>query len=791
MARKMERERDGSLKRQIVHRRAICVLAGAAAAWTTTAHAAQYIYVPPAAPDTTSWSAGTGAHFNALPVGGMDTEITFGSTSTAPTYSTGAFASTNDLTGPGGSTFKLNILDLGGTGSTTTAASTMSISGTTLEFVASSASVNPTINLSGNAGTKGLVYTVSNPLLLDNDTTISGSGSASFVFNGPFTATGVAITKTGTSSITFSGLTTAASFGSTGLTFVGGALSLTMSGSGAATLTSADSNANSVFTYGSGFLNLSKGTSSSLVYTVGNASATGSVLSRQNNGVLIVRALTSLGSGTGEEFKVNGTAPAVNAAGMVNASIIGNGTFLTYNSSTGFAAATTTNSGTTLNTGAGTANQIIKTSAVSVTINGGGSIGALITASGQAATLTGTVTVGDGTNPAGIIMNGNTATGVTPITGGTVAFGNSEGVIYAFNSNGTPSTLNIASAITGNNGLTVAAAQGSLVLGGTVTTGTINAAMGTLRTVTGQDWSSDVLTINPDANVNAAAAFAIAGLNNVATGPNGQLNTNGGAVMIVGSGVYSFAGNDNGSNPILMNGSGTQTLSGNLTNAGVTLTVNNGTVVYNGTSSAGAIVGGSTTTASTTATLTGTGSFARAITVNGAGTFSSSATSAGHLSPGTGSSSGTMTAATATFNSGAILDYYFAANGGGTSESSPGTSSVLSLTTGTGTDATFAAGNDTVTLNLAGGTIVQGVYKLMSFASSTTPAANFTNGDGTTTGTIFLGSGWSGFEYSYSIVSENHGIYLNVIPEPSSICLIALPAVGLLRRRSRRGRAPS
>ena len=65
-----------------------------------------------------------------------------------------------------------------------------------------------------------------------------------------------------------------------------------------------------------------------------------------------------------------------------------------------------------------------------------------------------TLTVGDGTDPAGLILEGTTS-----ITGGTLAFGASEAVI------GVKATNTISSAITGTGGLTLAG-SGTLVLAG-------------------------------------------------------------------------------------------------------------------------------------------------------------------------------------------------------------------------------------------------------------------------------------------------------------------------------------
>jgi fibronectin-binding autotransporter adhesin len=90
--------------------------------------------------------------------------------------------------------------------------------------------------------------------------------------------------------------------------------------------------------------------------------------------------------------------------------------------------------------------------------------------SGATITATGfTITLGDGTNPAGLILSNGI------ISGGTLAFGSSEALIYAKGN-----SVAISSTITGSNGLTLSG-SGTLALSAASTlTGLISIDSGTL-----------------------------------------------------------------------------------------------------------------------------------------------------------------------------------------------------------------------------------------------------------------------------------------------------------------------
>ena len=100
------------------------------------------------------------------------------------------------------------------------------------------------------------------------------------------------------------------------------------------------------------------------------------------------------------------------------------------------------------------ANTVIQsTSITGGTVTGNLQAYALSVQNGTGVALNGhTLTLGDGTDPAGLILNGGAS-----ITNGTLAFGGSEGIIwFAGNSSGAESNDTISATITGAGGLTFA-----------------------------------------------------------------------------------------------------------------------------------------------------------------------------------------------------------------------------------------------------------------------------------------------------------------------------------------------
>ncbi len=192
-------------------------------------------------------------------------------------------------------------------------------------------------------------------------------------------------------------------------------------------------------------------------------------------------------SGTGASTLVDGMGPAwiiVDTGGGASTNPYN---FVTYGTTNGYVAVTYND------IGSGNSGGICTATSTSIVDQSGN---ATLAASEQAFALridnnsTGytineagfTITLGDGNDPAGLIMEGGAA-----ITGGTLAFGGSEGFIYAKGSN------TISSAITGTNGLTLAG-SGTLTLGAASPglSGAVTIDSGTLSLTAANVFSSDV-----------------------------------------------------------------------------------------------------------------------------------------------------------------------------------------------------------------------------------------------------------------------------------------------------------
>ena len=241
---------------------------------------------------------------------------------------------------------------------------------------------------------------------------------------------------------------------------------------------------------------------------------------------------TSLGttekvfSGVGAASLVNGIAPAwmvTNNAASTNGK--GPYDFVTYGAN-GYVKATY-DSTATLN--AGTAADVVALSGAA-TLTGNATVFALNTEGKVVNVGANILTIGDGTDPAGLILAKN-----SQINGGTLAFGGAEGVVWLSGANAT-----ISSQITGSNGLTfagsgavgistVANISGPVTIdSGTVTLSAANVFAGDVSGVE----LEDVKTHPAPVTLNIAAANTFSTLNSV--GNNSVINITGGAVLTIG-----------------------------------------------------------------------------------------------------------------------------------------------------------------------------------------------------------------------------------------------------------------
>ena len=202
-------------------------------------------------------------------------------------------------------------------------------------------------------------------------------------------------------------------------------------------------------------------------YTLGSGLAlTVKDVACEQGGTLALQPPSGL-SALGDTVTVKAmTAPTAQAIGIVDPRIVGrepssNGSFsyLTYDGTAGFTAFPTASMKTVAEAGANDVAAIVppeNNAAVSVT--GGKTVGALLVDKRAKVSLSDTLTVGDGTNPAGVIFRDSIGSGDDfSFGGGTLAFGGSPAVFWGGGSTtSVKSKIAISSAITGTAGLTLA-----------------------------------------------------------------------------------------------------------------------------------------------------------------------------------------------------------------------------------------------------------------------------------------------------------------------------------------------
>ena len=608
--------------------------------------------------------------------------------------------------------------------------------------------------------------------------TRTGPGILSFSGNSSFSG-GLTI-NSGTIQSTLSGSGTP--FGSSNIVLVGNGNPVT-SGNGATQLKlvpevtgttslTGGTDAGSLFSFANTvyFYLARKDASSSLSYTFGPGS--GTVLSRVGKGVLVIQdnisgVPTSLGISGGNNFIINGTAPTTNN-GMVEAYYLGgrsggqgDAIFLTYDATYGFKPVTydyAPAAGTLTPTGWNNTKKV-KLGGTS-TLNTDASVYALSVENGSSAYFTNnaTLTIGDGTRVAGLLINSAAIYG-----SGTINFGTSEGLIYVGNS------PVIANVVAGSGGLTKAQYDGTgykLILtanptytglttinngtlefsGSAVSLGAVQgpgslqyAGIGTMTVSSVSNMAAVTLsgtgaltlsTVNTVATITRNAGSTALTLNNVTGVTTLTDNSTTGSTLpttINQSGTGLTIGTINGVSGSLVNftssdTTGSTTIANSLATTGQLIKVTSGTVTLNGrnTTSDLQVDGGLLRVTSSRLGLNGRATLAQTLTITGGQVLVPSTSDFGvRLNGDTGSAAGgvanNLFAGTQTGGVFSIL------KGASTTSFSMGSTSAETSTfnlqggllniLGTGTDGRIDLGSDTAgtgktTFNFSGGKLV-------------------------------------------------------------------------------------
>jgi autotransporter-associated beta strand protein len=287
------------------------------------------------------------------------------------------------------------------------------------------------------------------------------------------------------------------------------------------------------------FNSLTIGSTATLQFAGGAAGETVTLTNgivRAPGGTLILQPTTSTSLGTATEklFSGAGTASLVNTATDAIAPVYivtNNGVskgagpydFVTYGSN-GYVKATYNASALSNAPGS--------VVALSANATAGGNIAAFaLNTEGKTISLgTNTLTLGDGSNAAGLILASGSA-----INGGTLAFGGSEGVIWLSGTNPT-----ISSAITGTNGLTFAGSGAVALSTAANVSGAITIDSGTVTLAGANIFASNSggILLGDVKKSPAKATLAISANNTLATlnsvGNNSVVNISGGAALTIG-----------------------------------------------------------------------------------------------------------------------------------------------------------------------------------------------------------------------------------------------------------------
>jgi fibronectin-binding autotransporter adhesin len=261
---------------------------------------------------------------------------------------------------------------------------------------------------------------------------------------------------------------------------------------------------------------------------------------RTGNDTLIIQPSSKTSLGTTEQVFSSGASTTL-VNGIASVWIVENNDvsksagpydFVTYGAS-GYVKATYTSTAT-LNSSTGS--EVVALSGTA-TLTGDASVYAL-NAEGQTVALGGhTLTIGDGTDAAGLILASGTS-----ISNGTLAFGTSEGVIWLSGSNPT-----ISAQITGSGGLTFSGSGTVGISTAANVTGAITIDSGTVNLTGANIFTSDSSGILLDNTKSkpAAASLGISANNTLdqlnAVGNNAVIALSNGAALTIGDAVNNFS----------------------------------------------------------------------------------------------------------------------------------------------------------------------------------------------------------------------------------------------------------
>ena len=316
--------------------------------------------------------------------------------------------------------------------------------------------------------------------------------------------------------------------------------------------------------------NLTSSTSSATVTSAAATLPSGLVPGSFQGSSLLGQRVTAI-SGTSGSWTIT-------LAGNANANLTGGssvftslgtyGNFVTYDNTNGFtsAAASYTSRSGSIAAATTSASEITSLTGAT-TFTGNNSTYALVAQPQASITINGGVTlsVGDNTvgHQAGVLVN-STSQNPNFMSGGTLAFGASEGVISLFANTG--GIGGMSTAITGTGGVTFSGAAASVNLSGA------NTFSGGLTINNGAkiDGASNFGATSNVITLNGGSFFAVGGTNMGST--RSLVLTSAGGTFGGGNQSIAFGGNISGAGPLIIEGGGSyQRFSGNNTYSGQTI----------------------------------------------------------------------------------------------------------------------------------------------------------------------------------------------------------------------------